>query len=132
MSGLWSMFWFKFFSKNFSKNYDLLYFRSLVGNSVAVGGPTNKSGCLPSTALWVPIHRIFNCHQGLPLTSLSNYSVSGSDKSKKLLLDTTRPGPTAYDNCVQYSTVGCNTGCNTSELCSRRSSCGSQVRNNNI
>ncbi len=49
MSGLWLMFWFKSFRKIFQKNYDLLYFRSLVGNTVAVGGPTNKSGCLPST-----------------------------------------------------------------------------------
>ena len=32
--------------ENFFENYDFLYFRSLVGNTVAVGGPTNKSGCL--------------------------------------------------------------------------------------
>ncbi len=37
------------FSKNFSKICDLSKFRSLVGNTVDVGGPTNKSGCLPTT-----------------------------------------------------------------------------------
>jgi hypothetical protein len=37
-------------SKIFSKNCNFLYFRSLVGYTVAVGGPTNKSGCLPTSA----------------------------------------------------------------------------------
>ena len=50
MSGLWSMFWFKSFRKFFRKNYDFFYFRSVVGNTVDVGGPTIRSGCLPTSA----------------------------------------------------------------------------------
>jgi hypothetical protein len=46
MSGLWSMFWFKSFRKFFRK---IAKFRSLVGNTVDVGWPTIKSGCLPTT-----------------------------------------------------------------------------------
>ena len=48
MSAFWSMFWFK--SKFFAKNCDISKFRLLVGHIVDVGGPTNKSGCLPSSA----------------------------------------------------------------------------------
>ncbi len=51
--------------------------------------------------LWVPIHLIFNWQYGLPLYSLSGYSVSGSD-NEQIVLDTTRSGPTTYDNCVQH------------------------------
>ncbi len=39
--------------EKFSKNCDLSKFRSLVGNTVDVGGPTNKSGCLPTSGLCI-------------------------------------------------------------------------------
>jgi hypothetical protein len=49
MSAFWSMFWFKPFRNFLRKNCDISKIRSLVGNTVDVGWPTIKSGCLPTT-----------------------------------------------------------------------------------
>ncbi len=49
MSRLWSMFRFRSFRIFCQKNCDISNFRSLVGNTVDVGGPTIRSGCLPTS-----------------------------------------------------------------------------------